>query len=402
MNNERGLTWRLAKLGLSSRARLYSGIRFGFHRLVSIPYHRRLGHDTLPLPANINIIPTYRCNLKCVMCSQRAGRTHDADSPPWYDPKREITVEQWIPFLDQISTFRPIIYWSGGEPLMYPGFKDLVHQIKKRKLIVHMATNGVLLPNVAEYLVKEGIEGISISLDGPPEVHDRVRGVKGAFNGAAEGAKALVEARRAAKAPGPTLSFAFTITKPSYQGLEEAVEHAIAMNGDFFQVGHVGFKPLDFVARHNSIFSEQGAKEMGLKMDFPAIRENTCYEPGMEEEDIENLAKIIDRTKRLAKRRIRLSFVPPVPFDLIGPYYRDMDYPFVERCDYFWTAFSVGPDGRVSPCLNFLAGNITENTMEELWNGETMRRLRKLFRDGLLPGCIRCCHRYYSKTSPCF
>jgi len=401
MKQERGLLWRILKLGLSSRARLQGILRFGFLRAVGIAYHRRFGHGLSALPSNLSIMPTLRCNLSCVMCTQSVSRKDRANRPRWYDPKRELPIEKWVSFLDELSTSRPPLYVTGGEPVLYPHFRELVHESKKRRLHVHLATNGTLLASEAEFLVEEGVEGVTISLDGPPEVHNQIRGVEGAFNRAAEGAKALVEARRRRGTHGPMLSFLCTISKSNYQYLQETLEHAIMLNGDFMQVSHVAFFSPELVDKHNAMFTKESIKTMGLEMDLPSIRDG-LYENEMAPEDVRNLVPLMDRVKRSAKGRIMLTFEPRLPNDLIAPYYLDVYYPFVERCDALWGSLNVGPDGRVSPCLNFVLGNITQHTIRELWNGAMMQRLRALLSDGLLPGCRRCSRRSYLKSSRCF
>ena len=401
MKSEAGLKWRVLKLFLSSPARLHGVIRFALLRSLGIPYHKRFGHSLSPLPSNVSIIPTLRCNLSCKMCAQSVVRKDESGRSWWYDPGLELSVEKWVSFLDQISASRPPLYMTGGEPLLYPHFRDLMREIKKRGLYVQLATNGTLLSREADFLVQEGVEGVTVSIDGPPEVHDRIRGIKGTFNRAAEGVSALVAARRRHKSPGPTLSFICTISKTNYEYLEETLEEAIRLNGDYLQLNHVRFYVPELVSKHNAFFTPERADAMGLKMSLPSIRDGLS-ENEMDEEDVQKLVKLVERVTKSAKRRIMLAFEPRLPADLIAPYYLDMDYPFLEKCDAFWGSINVGPNGRVSPCLNFEVGNITEQSVSELWNGEMMGRLRDLLAKGLFPGCHRCNRRSYHKSSRCF
>jgi radical SAM protein with 4Fe4S-binding SPASM domain len=401
MNSQLSRRWRLAKLSMATIARRRTLLRLAIVNSLSIPYYRRHGNGISSLPANVTIYPTYRCNQNCLMCTQTSSRKSDHERPPWYDPKRELPVEKWASFFEQIRSFRPILFIFGGEPLVYPEFKELIREAKKRKLWVHIATNGSLLPNVADFLVEQGVEGVAISLDGPSEVHDGIRRVKGAFNMASEGARALIEARSRRKKSGPLLGFSFTITKHNYEGMPEAMEHAISLKADFFWACHVCFKTPEIVAKHNAIFSESNAAAMGIQMDFPSIREGSYYESDMEAEDVPKMLEVLNNTKQSVKGRIEFVLEPRMTDDLVGPYYLDMDFPFVQRCDFLWRTFPVQPDGRVSPCLNFLAGNITEKSVAEIWNGENMQRLRKMFADKLVTGCTRCPSRHYAKGSRC-
>ena len=335
------------------------------------------------------------------MCEQTSSRKADYERPPWYDPNRELPVEKWASFFDQIRIFRPILLIFGGEPLLYPQFKELIREAKKRRLWVHLVTNGTLLLDLADFLVEQGVEGVAISIDGPPAIHDRIRGMKGAFNLAYEGAKALIAARRRRKKFGPMLGFTFTITKHNYEGMPGAMEYAISLNADVFWACHVCFKTPDMVQRHNALFSESYASTMGIEMDFPSIRPGNYYESDMEAEDIPKLIEVLNKTRQMVKGRIEFVLEPRLTDDLVAPYYLDMDFPFVQKCDFLWRTFPVQPDGRVSPCLNFFAGNITEQSVAEIWNGKTMRRLRELFARKLVVGCTRCSSRHYARGSRC-
>ena len=400
MPTESPLWWRMTKLFLTKRAEGLAILRFLFLRKVGIRYHKRFGRTLSPLPSNLTILPTLQCNLNCIMCAQNVHRKDRVARPERYDPKRELPFEKWVSFLDQISASRPPLYVTGGEPLLYPKFRELIREIKKRKIYVHLATNGTLLSKEADFLVEAGVEGITISIDGPPDVHDRIRGTTGIFSRAAEGAMALVDARRRHKALSPMLAFICTLTKSNYQYLEEAVECVINLGGDHLQVNHATFYSPDLVAKHNAMFTPESLKAMGLCMELPSIHDG-LHENDMEREDIRRLLELMERVKRQAKGRIMLTFEPRLSADLVEPYYLDLAYPFEEECNSLWGSLNVGPDGRVSPCLNFLVGNIMEDTIADIWNGEMMQRLRALIADGLLPGCQRCNRRTYCKSSRC-
>ena len=153
---------------------------------------RRLRPGYSAPPTNLAVCLTYRCNLKCSMCRQWRRDQDIPDNRTWYDRHRELPLATWVSLLDQVAPFRPWLYVTGGEPLISPNFKGLVQEARHRGLTVQLQTNGTLLAGVAEFLVKAGVLAVSISLDGPPEVHDAIRGVKGTFRRLAEGVQALL------------------------------------------------------------------------------------------------------------------------------------------------------------------------------------------------------------------
>ena len=83
---------------------------------------------------------------------------------------------------------------TGGEPLLHPDFKKIVDYIAEKELNLTIETNGTLLTDdLALYLKTNGsLRHISISLDGATaSTHDRFRGVKGSFEKAINGIRAL-------------------------------------------------------------------------------------------------------------------------------------------------------------------------------------------------------------------
>ena len=104
-------------------------------------------------------------------------------------PKSSLTT--WVGLLDQVAAFRPRIYLTGGEPTLYPHFAALLTEAKRRGFVVHLQTNGTLLDRVADSLVAQNVEMVTVSMDGPLEVHDAIRGQEGAFRKTCAGIKVL-------------------------------------------------------------------------------------------------------------------------------------------------------------------------------------------------------------------
>lgn len=390
---------RIARMALTSHSRNLTFIRMEYRRRFGISHDRKVRPGFSAPPTTITLVPTYRCNLDCVMCRSRAGAKMNHADRPWYDPKRELPVSTWVSFLDQVRSFHPVIYITGGEPHLYPDFETLVHEAKKRDLVVAIQTNGTLLRKTADFLVAECVDTISISLDGPPKVHDRIRRVEGTFRSLADGVRALIEARKRRKKPGPFLLFNFTISKSNYQYLEEFVETAADLGGDFIQIQHTMFNSPEKVAEHNAIFSPDAMKAKGIPMVGPSIGDGAYYESEIGSEDIPDLLARLDRARQRAKGKVIPHFMPNIPASLIAPYYLDLDFPFVERCDSFWRNFRIAPDGTVAPCLNLMLGNMAEQTFNEIWTGEPYQRVRQLFSERIPPGCLRCCQRHFVRSS---
>jgi MoaA/NifB/PqqE/SkfB family radical SAM enzyme len=80
--------------------------------------------------------------------------------------------------------------FSGGEPLMHSDLFRLCAILRKRKIRVTVLSTGLLLERNAQAIV-DNVDDVIVSLDGPRDVHDRIRRVSGAFERLAAGVQAI-------------------------------------------------------------------------------------------------------------------------------------------------------------------------------------------------------------------
>ncbi len=123
---------------------------------------------------------TDRCNLKCIHCHAFGGEEASYD---------ELTKEEGMALIDQIASLdiRSFVF-TGGEPLLREDLFELIAYAKSTGFTVFIATNGTLITKEVAKLLREFDVGVVIGLDGMnPEIHDSIRGVKGAFDAVIEG-----------------------------------------------------------------------------------------------------------------------------------------------------------------------------------------------------------------------
>jgi len=133
--------------------------------------------DVLP-PYLVALNLTRRCNLGCQHCYLDAGTRLDGEDG-------ELTTIEVKSLIDDIAGLAPecMIVMTGGEPLLRPDIEELVAHAAKRKLMVVLGSNGVLLnAKRIKRLQKAGLAGAGISIDSlDPEFHDHFRGCPGAW-----------------------------------------------------------------------------------------------------------------------------------------------------------------------------------------------------------------------------
>lgn len=123
---------------------------------------------------------TRRCDLKCVHCYASAK---DEDFPG------ELTTAEGKTMLEDLAGFGiPVVLFSGGEPLLRPDLFELAAYARELGMRAVLSTNGTHIDEAIADKIKEiGFSYVGISLDGLEAVHDKVRGVKGAFRASLQG-----------------------------------------------------------------------------------------------------------------------------------------------------------------------------------------------------------------------
>ncbi|MDL2261154.1 12,18-didecarboxysiroheme deacetylase [Methanimicrococcus sp. OttesenSCG-928-J09] len=127
---------------------------------------------------------TKRCNLGCVHCYAQAVN-------PNVEDKTELTTEEGKALIDDLAEYgSPVILFSGGEPLLREDLVELAQYAKDKGMRAVISTNGTLITKEKAKQLKEvGLSYVGISLDGMPEVNDKFRCHKGAFEEAIRGLK---------------------------------------------------------------------------------------------------------------------------------------------------------------------------------------------------------------------
>ncbi len=124
--------------------------------------------------AIIQLQYNYQCNVVCEHCSvKRFQGRNDARMLTPAD------VKDIFRQADEMGFARVTI--TGGEPLTFKDFDELVAAIDPQKFYVNCDTNGLLLtPERAKHLKAIGVDRIQLSIDSlDPEEHDAFRRAKG-------------------------------------------------------------------------------------------------------------------------------------------------------------------------------------------------------------------------------
>ncbi|HEX2973998.1 MAG TPA: radical SAM protein [Tepidisphaeraceae bacterium] len=167
---------------------------------------------------------TAGCNLACVHC-----RRLDVARSICQD---DLTTAHALGLIRSLpQTGRPILVFSGGEPLMRPDLFDLASEATRLGLPIALATNGTIMNEaIAQRVVDVGFRRVSISFDGPDaSTHDRFRGIDGAFESSVRGFTLL-------RQHGMSTQINTTVAKHNYQKLDAMYDLALKLGADALHI----------------------------------------------------------------------------------------------------------------------------------------------------------------------
>ncbi len=342
--------------------------------------------DTVSFPTKVSFTITNVCNLHCQMCGQwsQEGYMHGRKARL----RHELGLADWQRLVDELASHQaPWLLIRGGEPFLFPGMMDLLRYINSRGLPVSIDTNGTLLEQYAADLVRLGRIHLTVSVDGPEEIHDQVRGVPGCFKRLQAG---LAELSRLD--PGPqqavSRSLNFTISPYSVAGLGAMPDVARQLG-----VGTICIVPYYYVP---AAVGQQYERELHDHLGCAGFTWRGFHHEtsGVDWQEFQRqhrqyLASLDGLYSfpymPLSEEEYRTWFTDPVA--QVGS----------SACASVETLLDVQPDGTVNFCVDFpdyAIGNVREATLAELWRSPKAERFRSYRRQQPLAVCHRCGAKY--------
>jgi molybdenum cofactor biosynthesis enzyme MoaA len=254
------------------------------------------------------------CNLTCRHCYSRSGPAV-RESLPYPIVRRFLA--------DARDQGYEVAAFSGGEPFLHPQFREIVEAAREIGLGAIAVTNGTVLkgPRAAALPL---LDLVAVSVDGPEEVHNGLRGSPTAFARMLEG----LELIRGSAVP---FGIAHTVTRDSLVHLPWMADFALGAGAEVLQLHPLGL--VGFAADH-SLDGLDGETLARTYLTALALR----VEHG------DSLRIHVDLFNREQVRRHPALVVPPA------------DAPAGARLADLVNPLVLLADGRVSPICHELAG----------------------------------------------
>ncbi len=279
---------------------------------------------------------TYRCNERCRHCYVFDETKIAA---------KELSLEQYRTLFDDLRRLETLsIAFTGGDVSMRADFCDILRAARERDFSTLILTNGTgFSEETLEEIIHIRPQGISFSIySGNADEHDAMTRMPGSFQ------KTLATLKKV-KASGIYVSVKTPVMAPTFGGFESI--HSLCE---------------EFDIRHEVSYHICPTNHGNISP--------TKFRLG----DVEKYKQAL----RIARRGKEISELPK----------RDIHKTI---CGAGLLSLSVNPYGEVFPCNGFVyrLGNIKETSIEDIWNGETLRRLYDLRFEQLGDTCLNCKYR---------
>jgi len=314
----------------------------------------------------LNFGITSRCNLRCKTCNI------------WKTPSKRFNKELTIKEIKKTFKNLPSNFsWltiSGGEPFLRKDFANII-KIAKQELpslsIISINTNGTLKKEIISSLkqiIKIKIPNIylTFSIDGPKEIHDNIRGIKGSFEKTWGN---YIEVKRL---------FA------SNSNIKISIETTISnYNINYL---HIFFKKL--LKEHNLIVTIAHEAYQYQNQNHPKLL-SPSHIP-----ELKRIVKLISKNLNLLKPDELLQFLY---LNKIKDYLADRNKK-ITPCVASSFSFAMNPFGDVTPCFMWgkILGNVRDYDYEfnQIVKLSKNKEIKSSIKNNKCPNCWTPCNSY--------
>ncbi|UCH45096.1 MAG: radical SAM protein [Nitrospiraceae bacterium] len=276
---------------------------------------------------------TEKCNLKCTHCYQTGEHRRELSPSEVMKAIQEIshTLNSWHENYD--IDFSPSLNITGGEPLLRKDIFEILGEFHTIGFDTYLLTNGTLVDDrTVDTLCGVGVKGVQVSIEGPEEIHDSIRGKK-SFQRSLQGVKHMVSA-------GLEVTLNVTVSAINASHLINTVD----------------------------IASQLGVSRLGFSRLVPSGKGKALLPEMLSAAEVHELYKKLFALKPDDGLEI-------VTGDPVASQFRnslqDMDFGNIPLggCAAGVSGLTILPDGTVVPCrrLPIPLGNVREDSLREIW-----------------------------------
>ncbi|EMA28477.1 radical SAM protein [Halobiforma nitratireducens] len=315
-------------------------------------------------PNHITLEVTNRCHLECSHCYLETNRGLD-----------ELSVAEietnLLPHLREYDIESFVI--TGGEALLRPDTDEICEIVSRHVDELRLLTS-LSTPEAASRVNDLPIDALSVSVDGPRQTHDAIRG-NGTFD------RVLENLRRIDRTCLNELYLNCVVSsynEDRFSDLLEVVEPFADKVG--FQLQTWG-RPSDVARSAERLGCDEGVMMLPVLPEHPA--NTAAVNEGLR--DVRERAEQSPATVQV--------FPPGASESTVDEWFDGGERDHRRGCEAIYRRPLIGPEGDVYPCpfVRQPMGNVRDDRLTDIWTGREMSQFREqLSKEGLLPVCNRC------------
>ena len=348
----------------------------------AIPYYfnnNYKAHNPLTLYWSINSV----CNLRCKMCDVGTFNEESTFFKTLRIDRKlhEIDINVFKSVIDEVKHYKPFISLNSTEPLMYKQISNAISYCSSSNLKSAITTGAYFLENVAKDLAESKLTRLNVSIDGPSNIHNSIRGKKDVFEKAVEGIR-LFKLYSDQINHKPEIIINYTITNLNYFCLNDFLKSIKDVPYTRVNFCLMWFLSPEIVDSHNSIW--------GNKYDI----QTSCYDDHVSPNKVD-VDLLYRQIKKIEKNK-KIHFLFKKNLKWLKNFFYDSLNPISTNanCMASWFFTQILADGNVivySRCHNKSVGNINNEKLLNIWNNDKMREWRKFIKQHKkMPMCSRC------------
>ena len=314
----------------------------------------------------LNFGITSKCNLRCKTCNI------------WKTPSKKFNKELTTKEIKKtFKNLSPNFSWltiSGGEPFLRKDFVDIIKTAKQELpslSIISINTNGTLKKEIISSLNQIALLEIpniylTFSIDGPKEIHDKIRGTKGSFEKTWNN---YIEVKRLfAHNPNIRVSIETTLSDYNISHLHNFFKKLLKEHHLIVTVAHEAYQ-----------YQNQGCKRLLSPSHAPELKK---------------IIKLISKNLNILKPDELLQFLY---LNKIKEYLKNKNKK-IAPCVASSFSFAINPVGDITPCFMWgkIIGNVRDYNydLNNIANLPQTKTIKSFIKNNKCPNCWTPCNSY--------
>ncbi len=354
--------------------------------------HQRKDYVMEPRLESLSVCLNTQCGLFCKMCDLGI-KNKEASIYQYLKGKdgelnnQQLDRDIFLERCKESDESLKLIHFVGTEPTLYKDLPILIKDLKEMDKQVLVTTNGINLKNMLIPMIEAGVDKILISLDGPSDLHDEIRGKKGLFTDIMNILQSNEAQIAAARENGFDVVACCAITPMNYLRLDEMVEELSEYGIRDIWCTHMNYVDVQVADTHNLYHPDyhMGASCIHEEMNPRLVNPWLMYQ---------SIKTAKSKAKHLGINFVEAPVVSSVE-DYTNLYHRPNRIVGQEICRAPFRTMQINSGGGtcvMSRCYQMEMGNIKDNSLMELFFSSEIVNLRnEILSDEQWEPCKRCC-----------